>query len=61
MSDTIVQECTKCFEETDCVEGLCQECALDLAEEAALATEENEAINIADDIKEDKILFEGEN
>ncbi len=33
MSDTITQECTRCGFETDCIEGLCQECVLELQEE----------------------------
>ena len=33
MSDTITQECTRCGDETDCIEGLCQECVLELQEE----------------------------
>ena len=28
MSDTITQECTKCGNETDCINGICQECFL---------------------------------
>ena len=28
MSDTIVRECKICGEETDCIEGICQECRL---------------------------------
>ncbi len=39
MSDTISQECGKCGMETDCIEGLCQECFLDAQEEARLMTE----------------------
>lgn len=29
MSDTTTQECINCGFETDCIEGICQECALD--------------------------------
>lgn len=28
MSDTIIQECLKCGIEADCIEGVCQECAI---------------------------------
>ena len=42
MADTTTQECTKCGEETDCVEGLCQECYLDLETEAGLMTEKGQ-------------------
>ena len=28
MSDTILRECIECGEETDCIEGICQECTL---------------------------------
>ena len=34
MADTIIQECDICKEETDCIEGLCQECVLELELEA---------------------------
>ena len=39
MADTTLQKCTRCEFETDCIEGLCQECVLDLQDEARLMTE----------------------
>lgn len=34
MSDTIIQECIYCYEETDRIEGVCSECALEKQLEA---------------------------
>jgi len=33
MADTIVQECIKCGYETDCINGICQECFLELPDD----------------------------
>jgi len=30
MSDTTLQECILCGHETDCIEGICQECQLQI-------------------------------
>ncbi|GAG68118.1 unnamed protein product, partial [marine sediment metagenome] len=39
MADTTLQECIRCGFETDCIEGLCQECVLALQDEMRLMTE----------------------
>lgn len=36
MSDTILQECRKCGGETDCIDGVCQECFINELEEEQL-------------------------
>lgn len=39
MSDTTLQDCDRCGFEADCIEGLCQECVLELQEKMGLMTE----------------------